>query len=90
MDVTREADIAARSCSTRQSTFGRLDVMICNAGFGFYGTIDETPARVMQRMMDVNFMGTFYGARAALPVFRARAAATSSSCRRSSASAASR
>src|SRR4029079_4249014 len=30
------------------------------------------PVDVMQRMMDVNFMGTFYGARAALPVFRAQ------------------
>jgi short-subunit dehydrogenase len=50
--------------------FGRLDVMICNAGFGYYGTIDETPGDVMQRMMDVNFMGSFYGARAALPLFR--------------------
>ena len=50
--------------------FGRLDVMICNAGFGYYGPIDETPADVMQRMMDVNFMGTFHGAAAALPVFR--------------------
>src|SRR6185436_16580030 len=50
--------------------FGRLDIMICNAGFGYYGTIDETPGDVMQRMMDVNFMGTFHGAAAALPVFR--------------------
>ena len=46
--------------------------MICNAGFGYYGTVEETPADVMQRMMDVNFMGTFYGARAALPIFRAQ------------------
>ena len=46
--------------------------MICNAGFGYYGTVEETPADVMQRMMDVNFMGTFYGARAALPLFRAQ------------------
>ena len=50
--------------------FGRLDIMICNAGFGYYGPIDETPPDVMRRMMDVNFMGTFYGARAALPIFR--------------------
>jgi len=52
--------------------FGRLDVLICNAGFGYYAPIDETPSDVMQRMMDVNFMGTFYGARAALPLFRAQ------------------
>jgi len=69
MDVTREADVQAFvALAVRE--FGRLDVMICNAGFGYYGAIDETPADVMQRMMDVNFMGTFYGAAAALPVFR--------------------
>jgi NAD(P)-dependent dehydrogenase (short-subunit alcohol dehydrogenase family) len=69
MDVTREADVQALvGMATRE--FGRLDIMICNAGFGFYGPIDETPPDVMQRMMDVNYMGTFYGARAALPIFR--------------------
>ena len=46
--------------------------MICNAGFGYYGTVEETPPEVMQRMMDVNFMGTYYGARAAMPFFRAQ------------------
>lgn len=69
MDVVREADVRALvDLAVRE--FGRLDVMICNAGFGYYGPIDETPADVMRRMMDVNFMGTFYGASAALPVFR--------------------
>jgi NAD(P)-dependent dehydrogenase (short-subunit alcohol dehydrogenase family) len=71
MDVTREADVNALvAMATRE--FGRLDVMICNAGFGYYGTVEETPPDVMQRMMDVNYMGTFYGARASLPVFRAQ------------------
>jgi short-subunit dehydrogenase len=50
--------------------FGRLDIMVCNAGFGYYGTVEETPPDVMRRMLDVNFMGTYLGARAALPVFR--------------------
>jgi short-subunit dehydrogenase len=50
--------------------YGRLDIMICNAGFGYYGTVENTPPATMQRMIDVNFMGTFYGARAALPLFR--------------------
>ena len=70
-DVTREADMEAL-VSKAGDVFGRLDIMICNAGFGFYGTLEDTPPDVMQRMMDVNFMGTFLGARAALPVFRAQ------------------
>ena len=71
MDVTRETDVRAL-VALASTEFGRLDVMLCNAGFGYYGAIDETPADVMQRMMDVNYMGTFYGAAAALPIFRAQ------------------
>ena len=71
MDVTIEADVSGLVAHAR-STFGALDVMICNAGFGYYGSVEETDADVMRRMMDVNFMGTFYGARAALPLFRAQ------------------
>jgi NAD(P)-dependent dehydrogenase (short-subunit alcohol dehydrogenase family) len=71
MDVAREADVLALVAMAVRE-FGRLDVMICNAGFGYYGPIDETPSDVMHRMMEVNYMGTFYGARAALPIFRAQ------------------
>jgi NAD(P)-dependent dehydrogenase (short-subunit alcohol dehydrogenase family) len=69
MDVTSEADVG-RLVSHAQQVFGRLDIMVCNAGFGYYGTVEETEPDVMRRMMDVNFMGTFFGARAALPLFR--------------------
>jgi short-subunit dehydrogenase len=71
MDVTVEADAAALVASAIRE-FGRLDVMICNAGFGYYGAVDETAVEVMRRMMDVNYMGSFLGARAALPLFRAQ------------------
>ncbi|HET7698720.1 MAG TPA: SDR family oxidoreductase [Vicinamibacterales bacterium] len=71
LDVSREQDLDAL-VATAAREFGGLDIMICNAGFGYYGTIEQTPADVMQRMMDVNYMGTFYGARAALPIFRAQ------------------
>jgi short-subunit dehydrogenase len=68
-DVTGEDDVV-RLVTRAQEAFGRLDIMICNAGFGYYGTVEETPSDVMHRIMDVNFMGSFYGARAAIPVFR--------------------
>lgn len=71
MDVTREADVERLVARAREA-FGGLDIMICNAGFGYYGTVEDTPGEVMRRLMDVNFMGSFYGARAALPVFRAQ------------------
>jgi short-subunit dehydrogenase len=50
--------------------FGRLDVMMCNAGFGIYGAIDDISGEQMRKLMDINYFGTFYAARAALAVFR--------------------
>ena len=71
MDVTVEADVQ-RLVEHARATFGRLDVAICNAGFGYYGTLEGTPPEIMRRMMDVNFLGTYFTARAALPIFRAQ------------------
>lgn len=72
-DVTREEDAEAL-VNRAVAEFGRLDVMIANAGAGFHGVLEETPADVARRLMDVNFIGTFLSARAALPVFRRQAA----------------
>jgi len=69
MDVSRHEDVE-RLVAEAVKAFGRLDVMICNAGFGYYGMLEDTPPDIMQRMMDVNYMGTFLAARAALPIFR--------------------
>ena len=69
MDVTAEADVQ-RLVDRAMDAFGRLDIMVCNAGFGYYGTVEDTPPETMRRMLDVNFMGTYFGARAALPIFR--------------------
>jgi short-subunit dehydrogenase len=71
MDVTDPAGMQ-RLASRAIEAFGGLDIMVCNAGFGYYGTVEETPIDTMRRMMDVNFLGTFLGAQVALPHFRAR------------------
>lgn len=68
-DVTREADAQAL-VERAVDAFGRLDVMICNAGIGYHGALDDTPPDVIRRLVDVNLLGTLYAARAALPVFR--------------------
>jgi short-subunit dehydrogenase len=68
-DVTRESDMSA-FVSRAVETFGRLDVMICNAGIGYHGTLEETPPDVMRRVVDVNVLGTLYAARAAIGVMR--------------------
>ena len=68
-DVTKPEDMQAFVTATVER-FGRLDVMICNAGYGLYGEIDRVSAEQMRALMDVNFFGTFHAARAALDVFR--------------------
>jgi NADP-dependent 3-hydroxy acid dehydrogenase YdfG len=67
-DVVNPADMQALVARSIEA-FGRLDVMVCNAGIGFHDAFDRTPVDVMRRLVDVNLMGTFYAARAALDVF---------------------
>ncbi len=68
-DVTRAEDMDAFVAKTVER-FGRLDVMMCNAGFGIAGAIDDITPDQMQKLMDVNYTGTYHATRAALSVFR--------------------
>ena len=68
-DVTSADDMQA-FVEAAITAFGRLDVMMCNAGYGIYGAIDRIRPEQMQRIFDVNFMGTYHAIRAALPIFR--------------------
>lgn len=68
-DVTREEEMT-RLVGAALERFGQLDVMVCNAGFGVEGSADDVSAEHMRRLIDVNYLGTFYAARAALPTFR--------------------
>jgi short-subunit dehydrogenase len=68
-DVTSEPDMT-RFVHGAVERFGRLDVMVCNAGFGVYGSIDTIPAEQLRQIVEVNYFGTCHAIRAALPVFR--------------------
>lgn len=68
-DVTSATDMHEFVAQTLDR-WGELDVMMCNAGYGIYGTIDTIPPERMREMMDVNYGGTYLAAREALPVFR--------------------
>lgn len=50
--------------------FGRLDVLVANAGIGMYGGIEDSSDEDLERMLDVNLAGTVWSVRAAVPQMR--------------------
>jgi len=70
-DVGRAEDVH-RIVRDTIERFGRVDVLVNNAGFGFSGTIEETPEEDMRELMDVNYMSAFIATRAVLPYMRAQ------------------
>lgn len=51
-------------------TYGQLDVLINNAGISMEGTVEELDPTVFKKVMDVNFLGSVYPTKSALPQLR--------------------
>jgi NAD(P)-dependent dehydrogenase (short-subunit alcohol dehydrogenase family) len=71
LDVTR-ADHADAAITAAVSRFGRIDVLINNAGYGMVGAFEETPDVELRALMETNFFGAMNVTRAALPILRAQ------------------
>jgi NAD(P)-dependent dehydrogenase (short-subunit alcohol dehydrogenase family) len=71
LDLTRRDDIRAVVQQVK-GQFGRLDVLVNNAGFGFAGAIEEANDREIRAVFEANFFGTLQMTQAALPMLRAQ------------------
>jgi NAD(P)-dependent dehydrogenase (short-subunit alcohol dehydrogenase family) len=69
LDVNRPQDSQAAVAAAVQR-FGRVDVLINNAGYGVLGAAEETPESELRALMDTNFFGAVAAIKAALPLLR--------------------
>lgn len=69
-DVSNESSVVS-AFAVIYADVGRIDVLICSAGFGISGAVEFTSLEDAKRQFDVNFFGTFNCARAVLPDMRA-------------------
>jgi NAD(P)-dependent dehydrogenase (short-subunit alcohol dehydrogenase family) len=71
LDVTDDAQAAAAVARTI-AEFGRIDVLVNNAGHGSVGAVEELDLADLRALMDVMFFGAVALTKAALPHMRAR------------------
>ncbi len=70
-DVTQAGDLK-RLVDTALAVFGKVDVLVNNAGLMAIAPIDALKVEEWERMIDINIKGVLYGIAAALPHFRAQ------------------
>lgn len=71
LDVTDQGQIDAAVKAT-EAKFGRIDVLVNNAGYGYQAAIEEGDESEIRAMFDANVFGLFAMTRAVLPGMRAR------------------
>lgn len=69
MDVTQRADIEAAFARIEQD-FGRIDVLVNNAGYGMAGAIEETSMDEVRAIFETNVFGALQVTQLALPIMR--------------------
>lgn len=73
LDLTDTSSITA-VVNEISDEFGRIDVLVNNAGYGHEGILEESPTEEMRRQFEVNVFGAVEMIKAVLPSFRERRA----------------
>ena len=73
LDIT-DASQRERAVADTLARFGRIDVLVNNAGYGYVAAIEEGEEAAVRAMFETNFFGTVQMTLAVLPHFRARRA----------------
>ncbi len=68
-DVTRDDDVD-RMVDSVLDRYGRIDILVCNAGVGLYGDVADLPMEALRRTFEVNYFGVVRCIQAALPSMR--------------------
>ena len=69
LDVTKEETIAD-AVKAAVDRFGKIDVLLNNAGYGSYGILEATPEKAIRMQYDVNVIGTLLVTKGVLPYMR--------------------
>ena len=69
LDVTKEDTIQSAVKATI-TKFGKIDVLLNNAGYGSYGILEATPEKAIRMQFDVNVLGTLLVSKNVIPYMR--------------------
>jgi NAD(P)-dependent dehydrogenase (short-subunit alcohol dehydrogenase family) len=65
-----DAAAATEAVNMAVSRFGRLDVLVNNAGYGTVSPIEDTSIEEFRAQIETNLLGTIFTTRAAIPIMR--------------------